>query len=390
MVRDRGELWSRDEVRAHFGVPDDSLLVYVSAGGGGDPGAEAQLHAVCSVLLAEPELHLVVGAGPLYRGRPLFGPRIAWQTQAGAAETLGGFDLAVCAAGYNSYYELMLAGVPTIFLPQEKVADEQDRRAATAEQAGAAICLRAPLPSGPRDPRDPREQLSALDTPFARELRAALTRFRDREARDQARQAAMRLAPRSHARDAAAALLQLLLPRHQVEAAQAAIGDELLATLREAGTPFEQGTELLHALLPHSASGPHREALVQAATAVQELVQFARAQKIPFTALVRLVRLCAHKLGTGEVSERVAALRQILAALLPFSDWPGALTFVKLLVSERQLSPQLAAAQIEGFLGAQRALGEDLYRVVARLSAAHGSDAQFTSNRDLLSAARGA
>ena len=36
MVRERGELWRRDEVRAHFGVPDGSLLVYVSAGGGGE------------------------------------------------------------------------------------------------------------------------------------------------------------------------------------------------------------------------------------------------------------------------------------------------------------------------------------------------------------------
>lgn len=386
MVRERGELWHRDEVRAHFGVPDGSLLVYVSAGGGGDPGAEAQLHAVCSVLLAEPGLHLLVGAGPLYRGRPLFGPRIGWLTQAGAAELLGGCDLAVCAAGYNSYNELMLAGVPTIFLPQEKVADEQDRRAETAEQAGAAICLRAPLPSAPREGAPP----GGADTPFARELRAALGRFRDPGTRDQARQAAMRLAPRSHARDAAAALLGLLVPGHQVDAAVAAVSDELLATLRESGTPFEQATELLHALVPHSASGPHREALAQAAGAVQELVQFARAQQIPFTSLVRLVRLCAHKLGTGEVQERVAALRQVLSALLPFSDWPGALTFVKLLVSERQLSPALAAAQIEGFLSARRAQGEDLYRIVARLSAAHGGDAQFTSNRDLLAAARGA
>ena len=109
-------------------------------------------------------LHLLVGAGPLYRGRPLFGPRIAWQTQTGTAELLGGCDLAVCAAGYNSYNELMLAGVPTIFLPQEKVADEQDRRAESAERAGAAICLRAAATSrcasvaastGPPNPSTP-------------------------------------------------------------------------------------------------------------------------------------------------------------------------------------------------------------------------------------------
>lgn len=378
MVRDRGELWSRSEVRAHFGVKEDALLVYVSAGGGGDPGAEAQLHAVCSALLADPDLHLVVGAGPLYRGRPLFAPRVAWLTLAGAAELMGGFDLAVCAAGYNSYYELMLAGVPSIFLPQEKVADEQDRRAATAESAGAAIRLGTPISTSSRN---------GAETPFAHALRAAVQRLRDPATRQKAREAALRLAPRSHARDAAAELLKLMLPRHAVDAAHAAVSDELLGALRTQGASFEQGIDLMHALTP---SGRAQDALVPAAAGAQELLAFATRRGIPLASMTRLVRLSSHKLGEGEVGERVQSLLQVLAALEAYADWPGALTFLKLLVSERQLPTPSTAEEIARFLGTLRDKGEDLYRVVARLSRAHGADAQYTSNRDLFHAAMGA
>ena len=37
---------------------------------------------------APPGLHLVVGAGPLYRGRPLRGPGLTWLTETGAAELM--------------------------------------------------------------------------------------------------------------------------------------------------------------------------------------------------------------------------------------------------------------------------------------------------------------
>lgn len=55
---------------------------------------------------------------------------------------LKGFDFAVSAAGYNSYHELLQAGVPTIFTPTRKQRDDQAARAAYAERDGAALMLR--------------------------------------------------------------------------------------------------------------------------------------------------------------------------------------------------------------------------------------------------------
>src|SRR5258708_39231106 len=78
MLRERAESMPRDEARALLGVPGGATAVYVSAGGGGDPDAERTLHATVDALVRDASVHVVVGAGPLYRGRPRYGPRISW------------------------------------------------------------------------------------------------------------------------------------------------------------------------------------------------------------------------------------------------------------------------------------------------------------------------
>jgi predicted glycosyltransferase len=103
MARERGEMLPRAEARARLGVPGDRLAVYVSSGGGGDAGAERQLHEVAAALADDPGLHLCVGAGPLYRGRPGVGERVTWLGGQPAAELMLGMYVAVCAAGYNTW-----------------------------------------------------------------------------------------------------------------------------------------------------------------------------------------------------------------------------------------------------------------------------------------------
>ena len=56
---------------------------------------------------------------------------------------LRAFDLVISAAGYNSFHELLLAGVPAIFVPNEHPQqDDQLARARFVERQGLGACVR--------------------------------------------------------------------------------------------------------------------------------------------------------------------------------------------------------------------------------------------------------
>jgi UDP-N-acetylglucosamine--N-acetylmuramyl-(pentapeptide) pyrophosphoryl-undecaprenol N-acetylglucosamine transferase len=206
LSRERWELIPRDRARAGLGVREGQKCVFVSAGGGGDGGAEAQIERAVSALKDDPGISVVVGTGPLYRGKPLPGVTCL---PGRAAEWSLAFDAAVCAAGYNTFGEMMFAGVPTAFLPQDKLADDQRARAQLAVASGAGALLEA-------------------TTDVLKTVRELL-------ARDGARQAAMSLVPANGARIAAAELLRLSFPPARVDRVEAALDDTRLAALHADG-----------------------------------------------------------------------------------------------------------------------------------------------------------
>ena len=205
LSRERWELISRDVARARLGVPAGARCVYVSAGGGGDPDAEARIQDAVRALSADRTMHVVVGAGPLYRGRPFPGVTIV---PGRAAEWSLAFDAAVSAAGYNTFGELMFAGVPTAFLPQEKLADDQAARAVRAASVGAGVLL---LPGC--DGHDIHRAVAELLT------------------RTGAREAAMTQVPGNGARIAAAELMRLICRPGRVDVVEATLDDARLEVL---------------------------------------------------------------------------------------------------------------------------------------------------------------
>jgi predicted glycosyltransferase len=140
MIRDQSEALSRAEARATLGAVGNQKIVYLTYGGGGDQLAE-QILLSCLDSLVKTDNLIVVGAGPLYRGRVQYGPNIRWIEDGVVCELMCAFDVAISAAGYNSFNELMYFGVPTIFLPQHRYADDQFVRARRAVQKGAAVML---------------------------------------------------------------------------------------------------------------------------------------------------------------------------------------------------------------------------------------------------------
>jgi predicted glycosyltransferase len=139
---DAASAWSRERVRAHFAVPDDKRLVYVSAGGGGD-GRE-RLEELARAVAADARNFVLAGFGPLHRGELCYAPNLVPLTDGNARRFFLGLDAAVSAGGYNSHQELLAAGVPTLFFAQPKGMDRQDQR--IVETAERGLC--AVLPEG--------------------------------------------------------------------------------------------------------------------------------------------------------------------------------------------------------------------------------------------------
>jgi hypothetical protein len=97
---DRDELLDRSAARASLGVEGDELTLLLRGVSASVPGFR----------VVEPHVR-----------------------------ALRGVDLAVSTAGYTSFHELLSAGVPTVFLPDDG-PDDQLARARFAAAAGAALC----------------------------------------------------------------------------------------------------------------------------------------------------------------------------------------------------------------------------------------------------------
>jgi predicted glycosyltransferase len=182
------DLMDRQTACRSLGVDERGLHILVWVGGGGHHDAEHRVNVICNVLRDLPNSQIIVGVGPLYRGAKIDAPNVVWVHSMKLALHLRAIDIAVSAAGYNSFNELMLAGIPTIFLPLEAVLDDQLNRARRAESVGAAVVL-----------TDPTDQM----------LTKVIECWRDVQQRQAAAEAARALVPQSCTSEVAARALAL-------------------------------------------------------------------------------------------------------------------------------------------------------------------------------------
>ncbi|HEY9844512.1 MAG: hypothetical protein ACAI44_05750 [Candidatus Sericytochromatia bacterium] len=122
-------------LRRHFGFEQAWPVVYVSVGGGGDAAAREQMDALLQLLAAQ-RYYVLAGYRPLFEGQMLYRPNVVPLNRANVSPYFTGIDFALSAAGYNSYQELLAAGVPTLFYAQAKGLDRQDQRIAGGLAAG--------------------------------------------------------------------------------------------------------------------------------------------------------------------------------------------------------------------------------------------------------------
>jgi hypothetical protein len=164
----------RAQARAALGLPPDGRIAAIRMGAHGD-GERARLGQEIARRLGDDHDCLLVDVrSPL---APMadagWAPDIRRIAAYPLAEVLDAFDLVVTEAGYNSFHECVLSGVPTLFVPREEPEmDDQTLRARWADSAGLGVCL------GPTGADPTGERLAqALDPRTATEIRRRAARL---------------------------------------------------------------------------------------------------------------------------------------------------------------------------------------------------------------------
>ena len=334
---DRFDAFSVSEARKRWGVVDGHRVVLVTGGGGGDGGVDAFFDDVANAVGARPNTHVVYAAGPLFRGAPRHGPGRTFFTGHDLAEHLAAVDVAVCAAGFNTIHELLFAGVPTLVIPQSKIADDQMARAQRYAARGA---LRVTT----RD--DVKADLAALlDDDAVRSVLSASAR---------------RAMPQNHARDAAREVLSLVLAPSLLKAADATLSDAFVAAARDAREPIGDVIDLALAL-----QGKNDRAGVDAAAALQLVTSTAT----PAAALTRVIEQLRKKVRVDDVAD----LCSVLLASPAIAGQHGALfALLQTLTPERGTDGRLVVEAI--VRAAERAAneGKDLMTLARALPSTPG------------------
>jgi UDP:flavonoid glycosyltransferase YjiC (YdhE family) len=132
------ELLDRDAARAALGLKIDGKYALFSLG----PGNLKKVDDIGRRLIAEmtSQGYTVIWARAAISQSDLSLPEGSiGMSIFPIARYLRGFDALVCAAGYNTCCEVLQAGVPTLFVPNRLVADDQARRARLVAESAPAV-----------------------------------------------------------------------------------------------------------------------------------------------------------------------------------------------------------------------------------------------------------
>lgn len=326
MIRHHAEQHSRDGARKALGVSAQARVVYLSVGGGGEQTAEATFEFLIPRLRAA-GFHVVVGAGPLYQGEEWRGEGVTWLDRYVPMSLFPGFDAAVSAGGYNSFNELMYSGVPTVFLPLERIADDQLARVKRAEEAGAGR--------------------------VAADLDAVVSLLADVGSLEAART----LVPDNGATRAALSALSGLLDGDLLRRAAARLSDANLRALARLPRVEHEADALR--LLAHGVEAEGGEAV-----ALEPLIALFARLNLPAERGLALVQAVMRTFPqtSGEALNRT--LPSLFDTWSCFDDWMGVTTLLRALPTQRQYS-------LEQFTEAQHrwlARESDLFEAVRTLS----------------------
>jgi Glycosyltransferase family 28 C-terminal domain len=140
---DRGDLLPRDEVREMLSINSSRPAVLLQLGAGNNYDYTTLRRIAIALLRERHDADVRMAEWPMAE-QPLELPEgVRGISEFPLSRYLRAFDLVISAVGYNSFHELLLAGVPAIFVPNEHPQqDDQLGRAEFAERRGLGACVR--------------------------------------------------------------------------------------------------------------------------------------------------------------------------------------------------------------------------------------------------------
>ena len=134
---DPEEAWERSFSRSRLSVPDNAKVVYVQLGAGRINEIEGTLESVLKALFNDSEVYVVLGESMLGERLPFTHERLRVIRDYPNTLYAKAFDASVQAGGYNSYQEMRVFGIPTLFIPNTETGmDNQVARCRIAEEEG--------------------------------------------------------------------------------------------------------------------------------------------------------------------------------------------------------------------------------------------------------------
>lgn len=187
------EMLSREEARKELGLDMERPAVLIQLGAGNNYDYRSIHNLALAHAMDRYDAQIAVGEW-LISDRTIDLPKgVVRMPGYPFARYFKAFDMAISAVGYNSFHELLFAGVPTIFVPNEAMEqDNQLARALYADRQDLAVCVR---------------------TKEIYRLTKAIDRFFQLEERERTKSRLMALNPTNGATEAASLIYELAYSR---------------------------------------------------------------------------------------------------------------------------------------------------------------------------------
>lgn len=139
---DADELLAPEQARAELGMDPQARALLVMPEGGNVETVTSDVDVVADEVAAWDGWQVYLAGAPAAGHGTVTRTDIHVLSTYPLARHLRAFDAAVAASDYTSYHELLIAGVPTIFVPGlDGGDDDRAGRAFYAEKAGIGMCL---------------------------------------------------------------------------------------------------------------------------------------------------------------------------------------------------------------------------------------------------------